>query len=57
MQAWPPLNPVAHFAAIARNVLVEGSGLAVVPGPLLAPALIATPLVGVSAWQFRRQLI
>jgi ABC-2 type transport system permease protein len=50
------LNPIAHFATIARSVLVKGAGLDVVYPHLLVLALLATLLVGVSAWRFRRQL-
>jgi drug efflux transport system permease protein len=56
IQPFTLLNPIAHFAAIARSVLVKGSGLDVVYPHLLALVLIATVLVGVSAWRFRRQL-
>jgi ABC-2 type transport system permease protein len=56
IQPWTSLNPVTHFAAIARNVLVKGAGLDVVYPHLLALAGIAALLVGVSAWRFRRQL-
>lgn len=49
------LNPIAHFAAIARSVLVKGAGLEVVYPHLLALALLASLLVGVSAWRSRRQ--
>jgi drug efflux transport system permease protein len=50
------LNPIAHFATIARSVLVKGSGLEVVYPHLLVLAALAGLLVGVSAWRFRRQL-
>jgi drug efflux transport system permease protein len=50
------LNPIAHFAAIARDVLVKGTGLDVVSPHVFALAVIASVLVGVSAWRFRRQL-
>ena len=50
------VNPVAHFAAIARDVLVKGSGLEIVYPHLLALAGIAALLVGISASRFRRQL-
>jgi ABC-2 type transport system permease protein len=50
------LNPIAHFASIARAVLVKGAGLDVVYPHLLALAVFAGLLVGVSAWRFRRQL-
>jgi ABC-2 type transport system permease protein len=56
VQPWTVVNPVAHFAAIARNILVKGVGLDVVYPPLLALGLIAAVLVGVSAWRFRRQM-
>jgi ABC-2 type transport system permease protein len=63
LEAMPPwirpftrLNPIAHFAATARSVLVKGAGLDVVSTHLLALVLIAAVLVGVSAWRFRRQL-
>jgi len=50
------LNPIAHFAKIARSVLVKGAGLDVVYPDLLALLALAALLVGVSAWRFRRQL-
>jgi ABC-2 type transport system permease protein len=49
-------NPIAHFAIIARSVLIKGAGLDVVYPNLLALLALATFLVGVSAWRFRRQL-
>jgi len=49
-------NPIAHFAKIARSVLVKGAGLEVVYPNLLALLALAVLLVGVSAWRFRRQL-
>jgi ABC-2 type transport system permease protein len=49
-------NPIAHFAIIARSVLIKGAGLDVVYPNLLALLGLATVLVGVSAWRFRRQL-
>ena len=50
------LNPIAHFATIARSVLVKGAGLEVVYPNLLALIVLAALFVGVSAWRFRRQL-
>jgi ABC-2 type transport system permease protein len=50
------LNPIAHFATIARSVLVKGAGLEVVYPNLLALIALATLFVAVSAWRFRRQL-
>ncbi|HEX3177240.1 MAG TPA: ABC transporter permease [Methylomirabilota bacterium] len=49
-------NPIAHFATIARSVLVKGAGLDVVYPNLLALIALASVLVGVSAWRFRSQL-
>jgi ABC-2 type transport system permease protein len=49
-------NPIAHFATIARSVLIKGAGLAVVYPNLLALIALASLFVGISAWRFRRQL-
>jgi ABC-2 type transport system permease protein len=49
-------NPIAHFATIARSVLVKGAGLDVVYPNLLALIALASLFVGISAWRFRRQL-
>jgi ABC-2 type transport system permease protein len=56
IQPFTRLNPVAHFAAVARNVMVKGAGFDVVAIPLLALATIATVLVAISASRFRRQM-
>ena len=56
IQPWTQLNPIAHFTAIARSVLVKGAGLDVVYMHLLALAAFSVILVGISAWRFRRQL-
>jgi ABC-2 type transport system permease protein len=50
------LNPIAHFSAIARSVLVKGAGLDVVYPNLLALVGLASLFVAISAWRFRRQL-
>jgi ABC-2 type transport system permease protein len=50
------LNPIAHFAAIARSVLVKGAGLDVVYPNLLGLIALASLFVAFSAWRFRRQL-
>jgi drug efflux transport system permease protein len=49
------LNPIAHFASVARAVLVKGAGLDVVYPHLLALAVLALGLMAVSAWRFRSQ--
>ncbi len=56
IQPWTALNPIAHFATIARSILVKGAGLDVVYPHLLALAVLAALLMGISAWRFRRQL-
>jgi ABC-2 type transport system permease protein len=56
IQPLTALNPIAHFATLARSVLVKGVGLDVVYPHLLALALFASFLVGISALRFRRQL-
>ena len=50
------VNPIAHFATIARGVLIKGAGLDVVYPNLLALLGLASIFVAVSAWRFRRQL-
>jgi ABC-2 type transport system permease protein len=50
------VNPIAHFATIARSVLVKGAGLDVLYPNLLALFALASLFVGISAWRFRRQL-
>ena len=53
IQPFPYLDPIAHFATLARGVLVRGSGVDVVYAQLSALGFIATLLVGFSAWKFR----
>ncbi|MBX7220836.1 MAG: ABC transporter permease [Blastocatellia bacterium] len=50
------INPVRHFATIARGVLLKGAGLDIIYPNLLALFAFAVVLVGLSAWQFRKQL-
>ena len=50
------LNPVRHFAAISRGVLIKGVGLEVVYPQVLALLAFTVLLVGISVWRFRRQL-
>jgi len=56
IQPWTLLNPIAHFAVIARGVLVKGVGLDVLYPHVLALLAFAVVLVGVSVVRFRRQL-
>jgi ABC-2 type transport system permease protein len=50
------LNPVRHFATISRGILLKGTGIEILYPNLLALVGFCVFLVGVSAWQFRRQL-
>lgn len=60
MPAWlqpvTALNPVKHFAIIARGIMLKGSGVDVLYPQLLALTAIALVMVSVSAWRFRKQL-
>jgi ABC-2 type transport system permease protein len=56
IQPFTHLNPIAHFSALARAVLVRGSGVDVVYVQLATLAVIATLLVAFSAWKFRGQM-
>jgi len=55
IQPFTYLNPIAHFATLARGGLVWGSGVDVY-AQLLALGFIATLLVGFSAWKFRGRM-
>jgi ABC-2 type transport system permease protein len=50
------LNPVRHFATISRGILLKGTGVEILYPNLLALIGFCVFLVGISAWQFRRQL-
>jgi ABC-2 type transport system permease protein len=56
IQPLTSVNPVTHFAAIAREVLIKGVGIEVVYPHLLALAGTAVLLVAVSTVRFRRRL-
>ncbi|HSP64343.1 MAG TPA: ABC transporter permease [Pyrinomonadaceae bacterium] len=60
MPAWlqpvTAINPVKHFAIIARGIMLKGSGVEVLYPHLLALAAIALVMVSLSAWRFRKQL-
>jgi ABC-2 type transport system permease protein len=53
IQPFTYLHPIAHFAGLAQGVLGRGSGLEVVYVQLFALGVIASVLVGFSAWKFR----
>lgn len=56
MQPLTELNPVKHFAVLARGVMLKGVGLEVLYPNFLALIAFTIVLVGVSAWRFRKQL-
>src|SRR5262245_4492138 len=56
MQPFTLLNPVNHFATIARGILLRGAGAEVLWPHLLALIGFAVLLVGISSWRFRKQL-
>jgi len=56
MQPLTNLNPVKHFAILARGVMLKGVGLEVVYPNFLALVAFTIIRVGVSAWRFRKQL-
>jgi len=56
LQPVTDLNPVKHFAVLARGVMLKGVGLDVLYPNFLALVAFTIVLVGVSAWRFRKQL-
>ena len=56
MQPFTLLNPIYHFAMIARGILLRGAGAEAIWPHLVALIGFAVVLVGVSAWRFRKQL-
>lgn len=56
LQQVTALNPVKHFAIIARSIMLKGSGMDVLFGELGALTVIALVIVSLSAWRFRKQL-
>jgi ABC-2 type transport system permease protein len=56
LQPITSINPVKHFAIIARGIMLKGSGIEVLYSELLALVVIAFVMVSLSAWRFRKQL-
>ena len=56
LQPVTALNPVKHFAIIARGIMLKGIGVNVLYRELLALAIIALVMFSLSAWRFRKQL-
>jgi ABC-2 type transport system permease protein len=56
MQSLSYLNPIRHFATIARGLMIRGAGIEVLYPNLLALIVFAVLLVSISAWRFRKQM-
>ena len=56
MQPLTDMNPVKHFAVLARGVMLKGVGLDVLYPNFIALLVFTALLVGISAWRFRKQL-
>jgi ABC-2 type transport system permease protein len=56
LQPVTAINPVKHFAIIARGIMLKGSGVDVLYREILALAVIAFVMISLSAWRFRKQL-
>jgi ABC-2 type transport system permease protein len=50
------LNPIRHFATIARGIMLKGTGIEVLYPNFLSLAAFCILMVGISAWRFRQQL-
>ena len=56
LQPFTVINPIHHFATIARASLLKGSGFAELWPNFLGLAVFTVVLVALSIWRFRRQL-
>jgi len=56
LQPLTVVNPIHHFAAIARASMLKGSGLETLWPNFLALSIITIVLVTLSVWRFRKQL-
>ena len=56
MQSLSYLNPIRHFATIARGLMIRGAGIEILYPNLLALIIFAVLLVSISAWRFRKQM-
>ncbi len=50
------LNPIHHFAAIARGAMLKGDGLEMLWPNVLALLIFTLALAALSIWRFRQQL-
>jgi ABC-2 type transport system permease protein len=56
LQVFTVVNPIHHFAAIARASMLKGSGFAILWPNFLGLLIITVVLVSLSVWRFRKQL-
>jgi ABC-2 type transport system permease protein len=56
LQPLTVINPIHHFATIARSALLKGSGLSALWPNFLALFVFTLVLVTLSVWRFRKQL-
>ena len=56
LQPLTVVNPIHHFATIARTSMLKGSGLDTLWPNFLALLIITIVLVSLSVWRFRKQL-
>jgi len=56
MQSLTVLNPIHHFAAIARSSLLKGSGITDLWPNFMGLIIFTLVLVSLSVWRFRKQL-
>lgn len=56
LQPFTVVNPIHHFAVIARASLLKGSGFADLWPNFLALSIFTLALLSLSVWRFRRQL-
>jgi ABC-2 type transport system permease protein len=56
LQPFVVINPIHHFATIARGTLLKGSGFTSLWTNFLALSIITLVLFSLSMWRFRKQL-
>jgi ABC-2 type transport system permease protein len=56
LQPLTVVNPIHHFATIARGSMLKGSGIDTLWPNFLALSIITLVLVSLSVWRFRKQL-
>jgi ABC-2 type transport system permease protein len=56
LQPFTVLNPIHHFATIARGSMLKGSGILDLWPNFLSLLIITLVLGSLSVWRFRKQL-